>query len=234
MKYFRIKNIYIIFSLFSIIFLKIKCQFRPPDEDLKKLRMECDLLKKELNDNDMTLEINKIFIYALIVVNILFGIIIISFSIYEIINCIKRKSNEANKTNNVIVRKSFNSSKLDNSNLQNSSQFSNSYMQNNLNFKISNEDKESFHSSNISNDNENNNYKEEEKDYFDNDIKNSYNQKPNLKDSTYSRDRLNSGCEAPLISNAVKEELKNSGMMTNDGNGYGFKADDAKKLKNPY
>ena len=102
---------------------------------------------------------------------------------------------------------------MTNSNLQNSSQFANSYDQSKSNFKISNEDKESFHSSNISNDNENNNYKEEEKDYFDNDIKDSYNQKPNLKDSNYSRDRLNSGCEAPLISNAVKEELKNSGMM---------------------
>ena len=34
-----------------------------------------------------------------------------------------------------------------------------------------------------------------------------------MKDSNYSKDRLNSGCEAPLISNAVKEELKNSGMM---------------------
>ena len=234
MKYFKIKNIYIICKLFSFIFLKVQCQFKPPDEDLKKLRMECDLLRKDVNENDITLQINYIFIYALIIVNIIFAIIIIAFSIFEIIKCIKRNANETKKAKKVIIRKSFNSSKLSNSNFQNSSQFTNSYAQNNSNFQISKEHKESFHSSNVSNDNENTNYKDEEKDYIDNDIKESYHQKPNLKESDYSRDRLNSGCEAPLISNVDNEERKNSEMMTNDGNGYGYKENDVKILKNPY
>jgi hypothetical protein len=224
MKNFKIKNIYIICALFSFIFLKVQCQFKPPDEDLKKLRMECDILKKDLNENDLKLQINYIFIYALIIVNILFAIVIISFSIFEIIKCNKRRVNETNKKKKQIVHKSFNSSKLSNSNFQNSSQFSISYAQNNSNFQISREHKESFHSSNISNDNENTNYKEEEKDYVDNDIKDSYIQKPNLKESNYSSDRMNSCCEAPLISNVDNEERKNSEMITNDGYGYEYKS----------
>ena len=233
MKYFKIKNIFIICILFSFIFLKIQCQFKPPDEDLKKKRMEYDMLKKEVDENELMIDINYIFIYALVIVNILFGIIIISFSIYEIIKCVKRRENEAKKTKKIIVHKSFNSSKLSNSNFQNCSGLENSYVENNSKFQIVNEHKESFHSSNLSNDNENN-YKEEEKDHVDDDIKDSYNQKPNLKESTYSRDRLNSGCEAPLISNVDNEERKNSEMMTNDGYGYGYKSNDVKDLKNPY
>ena len=232
MKYFKIKNIYIICILFSFIFLKVQCDLKPPDEDLKKLRMEYDLLKNDVNENDLKLQINYIFIYALIIVNSLFAIVIISFSIFEIIKCIKRRENEEKKAKKIVVHKSFNSSKLSNSNLQNSS-YANSYVENNLNYQISSEHKESFHSSNVSNDNENN-YKEEEKDYVDNDIKDSYNQKPNLKESNYSRDRLNSGCEAPLISNADNEERKNSEMMTNDGYGNGNKPNNIKELKNPY
>ena len=230
MKYFKIKNIFIICALFSFIFLKVQCQFKPTDEELKKLRVECELLKKDVNENDFTLQINYIFIYALIIVNIIFALVIIAFSIFEIIKYIKRNANEAKKAKKVIVRKSFNSSKLSNSKFQNSSQFSNSYVQNNSNFQISKEHKESFHSSNLSNDNENTKYKEEEKDGIDNNIKESYNQKPNLKKSDYSRDRLNSGCEAPLITNVDNEERKNSEMMTNDGYGHVYKPNDVKDL----
>jgi hypothetical protein len=254
MNYFKIR--FILILLFSFSFINIHSQPGGPGE-IERIRSQVNEVRMSIESNKMDLEIKRIFINVLLIVVIIFSLIIISFSIYEIINCSKNKK-ELMAKQNILIRNSFNSSKLSNSNFQNNSRFqNNSNFSGNINFQISknsfssksDNQVDSFHSSAVSDSVRS----KEEKAYIvesnDNIISNSIsncnsnsnsnnnnnNSNKNhieLKESNNSRFRSNSGYEAPLVE-SVAQKNNDDEQYTNDGNNMIDKPN-TKFLKNPY
>ena len=245
MNYFKIR--FTLIFLISFSFINIHCQPGGPGE-IERIRSQVNEVRMSIESNKMDLEIKRIFINVLLIVVIIFSLIIISFSIYEIINCSKNKK-ELMAKQNILIRNSFNSSKLSNSNFQNNSRFqNNSNFSGNINFQISknsfssksDNQVDSFHSSAVSDSVRS----KEEKAYIvesnDNIISNSNNNNNNnsnnnhieLKESNCSRFRSNSGYEAPLVEN-VDQKNNDDEHFTNDGNNMVDKPN-VKFLKNPY
>ena len=162
-------------------------------------------------------------VYAvLIVINIIFGLIIIFFTIYEIINHCKKKKkkniyinnyNNLDKVNKIKYLNNFTNS----SNKESTTTISN--QEKNLG-KIAN----SFHSSIMS---ERSNNKEE----FNN--KSSNIQISNLDESIKGRDIDASGYEAPIIDASVQKD-KEDKYYTNDGNENKKNKKTIQLLNNPY
>jgi hypothetical protein len=245
MNYFKIR--FTLILLISFSFINIHCQPGGPGE-IERIRDQVNEVRMYIESNKMDLEIKRIFINVLLIVVIIFSLIIISFSIYEIINCSKNKK-ELMAKQNILIRNSFNSSKLSNSNFQNNSRFqNNSNFSGNINFQISknsfssksDNQVDSFHSSAVSDSVRS----KEEKAYIvesndniiSNSISNSNNNSNNnnieLKESNNSRFRSNSGYEAPLVEN-VDQKNNDDEHFTNDGNNMVDKPN-VKFLKNPY
>ena len=241
MNYFQIRFTQIFLISFS--FINIHCQPGGPGE-IDRVRGQINEIKNIIESNKLDLEIKEIFINVLLVLIVIFSLIIISFSIYEIINCYKNKKRIMPKQN-ILIRNSFNSSKLSNSNFQNNSRLqNNSNYSGNINFQISknsfssksDNQVDSFHSSAISDSVRS----KEEKAYIvesnDNIISNSNNNSNNnhieLKESICSRFRSNSGYEAPLVE-SVGQKNNDDEQYTNDGNNMVDKPN-TKFLKNPY
>ena len=241
MNYFKIR--FTLIFLISFSFINIHCQPGGPGE-IDRVRGQINEIKNIIESNKLDLEIKEIFINVLLVLIVIFSLIIISFSIYEIINCSKNKK-ELMAKQNILIRNSFNSSKLSNSNFQNNSRYqNNSNFSGNINFQISknsfssksDSQIESFHSSAYSDSVRS----KEEKAYIsesnDNIISNSNNNSNNnhieLKESNCSRFRSNSGYEAPLVE-SVGQKNNDDEHFTNDGNNMVDKPN-AKFLKNPY
>ena len=169
-------------------------------------------------------EINKIdwHFFFEIVINIIFGLIIIFFTIYEIINHCKKKKkkniyinnyNNLDKVNKIKYLNNFTNS----SNKESTTTISN--QEKNLG-KIAN----SFHSSIMS---ERSNNKEE----FNN--KSSNIQISNLDESIKGRDIDASGYEAPIIDASVQKD-KEDKYYTNDGNENKKNKKTIQLLNNPY
>ena len=192
----------ICFISICFLFILIQCQNYPPD-DPKRLEEEYSNL---LSENQIKLTIINVLIGS----NVFLLIIIIMIAIYEITNCCHRRKIETlvysnSKNNNLIVNKQ--------SNLVNSQSHNNN---NNV--------KRSFDSTKMLDSIRSNN---EDFIYSNNNAQNPY-----LNESNDSRNRSNSGYEAPVVENVVqnKNEEKN---LTNDGNDN----KDRKKfhlLENPY
>ena len=118
MDFFNIKKTTIIINIISNLFIKVICQYNPPDEDLERFKREFDRL---INES----ELQKSIIHVLIGTNIFLFIIILSITLYEIIKCFQRrnininnmKKNKNNNSNLDVLNvkksvKSFNSSKM--------------------------------------------------------------------------------------------------------------------------
>ena len=235
MKYIKKDIFYILALLICFQLFQIECQ---PPKDTSQLRNELKQKTDMYTSMKNELELYNIYFNVLIGVIILFSLIIFSFTIYEIINCRRRKKEDLIKK--TIIRNSFNSSKLGESKFQNNSQIqSNIYYSGNSNLQISKESKESFsnshkqsidsfHSSNISESVKS----KEEKAYVndDNEISNNFIEKPNLKESIEFRNRENSGYEAPLVQ-TIKQNNNEEKYLTNDGN---EEKKNIKFLDNPY
>jgi len=230
-----------ILLLISFLFTIIKCEPKP-DEDIGRLIEELDKIKKDHSNKKGEAEIYNVIITALFGTIIFFLIIIISAVIYEIINCCMERKRE-------LERKTINSNKMRKSKKgsNNNSKMSNRSSVVEEEKKIGN----SFHSSHMSasirskadpNNNSNYNYAVD---------------RSNVKDSNYSRPRLNSGYEAPIVQSVVDNSSKNNEnniiinnniifnndnykndydnnmnekLLTNDGNIKPVKDD----MKNPY
>ena len=117
MDFLNIKKIALILNIFFNLFIKIICQYNPPDEDLERFKREFDRL---INESELQKSI-----HVLIGTNIFLFIIILSITLYEIIKCFQRrnininnmKKNKNNNSNLDILNvkksvKSFNSSKM--------------------------------------------------------------------------------------------------------------------------
>ena len=235
MKYYK-KNFFY-FLILILSFQIFKEQYQSQKDDLIfKLREELKQKADRYSFQKIDLELYNIYIMALLGVIILFTIIIISFTIFEIINCKRKKKEELIKK--TIIRNSFDSSKLSESKfLSNSKIKSNIIYSRNSNLQISKESfstgqkkiKDSFNSSNVYDSGRS----KEEKDYAcDNkDISNNINEKPNLEDSSEFRNRLSSGYEAPIVENFDQKNNEEK-FLTNEGN-----EEDKQKiifLNNPY
>ena len=232
MKYIKKDIFYILALLICFQLFQIECQ---PPKDTSQLRNELKQKTDMYTSMKNELELYNIYFNVLIGVIILFSLIIFSFTIYEIINCRRKKKEELLKK--TIIKNSFNSSKLSESKFQNNSQIqSNIYYSGNSNLQISKESFstshkqsiDSFHSSNFSDSVKS----KEEKAYVndDNEISNNFIEKPNLKESVEFRNRENSGYEAPLIQNNNQNNNEEK-YLTNDGN---EKKQNIKILENPY
>jgi len=244
MKYFKI-----IIFLISFSFIKIHClaPVGPPGE-IDRIRNQVNEIRMNIENNKLDLEIKKIFINVLLIVVIIFSLIIISFTIYEIINCCKRNK-ELTAKKNILIRNSFNSSKLSDSNFQNNSRIqNNSNYSGNIDFQkshnsfVSKNDSQtdSFHSSvysdSVRSKEERASISESNDNIISNSNSNSNNNNDNnhidLKESVNSRFRSNSGYEAPLVESAGQKNNDDE-HFTNDGNNMVDKPN-AKFLKNPY
>ena len=200
-------NLLIIFSFY--LFYLINCDDNPPKPDgseIERMANELSRLEREHSDKENDLEIYKVIITVLIGIMIFFLIIIISLAIYEIINCCSKRKKEFIRRN--ILSQNYEISRNSNKLSKDSSSGGEEKV---LNNKSSN----SFNSSNVL-----------AKDEFNN-SSNIVIQKPNLQESNYSRERLNSGYEAPLVENIVFENNNNvinnnnnneEKLLTNNGN----------------
>ena len=200
-------NLLIIFSFY--LFYLINCDDNPPKPDgseIERMANELSRLEREHSDKENDLEIYKVIITVLIGIMIFFLIIIISLAIYEIINCCSKRKKEFIRRN--ILSQNYEISRNSNKLSKDSSSGGEEKVFNN---KSSN----SFNSSNVL-----------AKDEFNN-SSNIVIQKPNLQESNYSRERLNSGYEAPLVENIVFENNNNvinnnnnneEKLLTNNGN----------------
>ena len=232
MKFLQKDNFYILAMIICFQIFQIECQ---PPKDASKLMGEIRQKSEMYSFMKNELELYNIYFKVLIGIIIFFSLIIFSFTIYEIINCRRRKKEDLIKK--TIIRNSFNSSKLGESKFQNNSQIqSNIYNSRNSNLQISKESFsnshkqsiDSFHSSNISESVKS----KEEKAYVndDNEISNNFIEKPNLKESIEFRNRENSGYEAPLVQN-IDQNNNEEKYLTNDGN---EEKKNIKFLDNPY
>ena len=239
MEYFKLR--FVLIFIIYFLFINIHCQPGGPDNNPDKIRDEVNRIKMEIENNKVNLEIKQIFINVLLIFVIIFSLIIISFSIYEIYICRKLKK-ELKDKQSVLIRNSFNSSKLSNSNFQNNSRLKNSSnFSENINFQKSqnsfssksDNQKDSFHSSALSESVRS----KEEKAYIDesngNIVSNSNSNQMELKESNNSRFRSNSGYEAPLVESMGGQKDNDDEQFTNDGNNMVDKPN-AKFLKNPY
>ena len=200
-------NLLIIFSFY--LFYLINCDDNPPKPDgseIERMANELSRLEREHSDKENDLEIYKVIITVLIGIMIFFLIIIISLAIYEIINCCSKRKKEFIRRN--ILSQNYEISRNSNKLSKDSSSGGEEKVSKN---KSSN----SFNSSNVL-----------AKDEFNN-SSNIVIQKPNLQESNYSRERLNSGYEAPLVENIVFENNNNvinnnnnneEKLLTNNGN----------------
>ena len=200
-------NLLIIFSFY--LFYLINCDDNPPKPDgseIERMANELSRLEREHSDKENDLEIYKVIITVLIGIMIFFLIIIISLAIYEIINCCSKRKKEFIRRN--ILSQNYEISRNSNKLSKDSSSGGEEKVFNN---KSSN----SFNSSNVL-----------AKDEFNN-SSNIAIQKSNLQESNYSRERLNSGYEAPLVENIVFENNNNvinnnnnneEKLLTNNGN----------------
>ena len=115
MDFLNIKKASIIINIISNLFIKVICQYNPPDKDFER---EFDRLIHES-------ELQKSIIHVLISTNIFLFIILLSITLYEIIKCFKgrnininnMKKNKNNNSNLDVLNvkksvKSFNSSKM--------------------------------------------------------------------------------------------------------------------------
>ena len=188
-------NLLIIFS-FYLFYLIICDDISPkPDGEIERMANELNRLEREHSDKENDLEIYKVVITVLIGVMIFFLIIIISLAIYEIINCCTKRKKEFIRRN--ILSQNYEISRNSNKLSKDSSSGGEEKV---LNNKSSN----SFNSSNVL-----------AKDEFNNSSNIAF-QKPNLQESNYSRERLNSGYEAPLVENIVFEN--NNNVINNNNN----------------
>ena len=187
-----------ILLLISFLFTIIKCEPRP-DDDIGRLMEELDRKKKDHSNKKGEAEIYNVIITVLLATIIFFLIIIFSAAIYEIINCcMERKRESERKTINSRNLKKSKKSSNSNSKMSNPS----SVVENEK--KIGN----SFHSSHMSasirskgDPNNNSNYVVD---------------KSNIKDSNYSRPRLNSGYEAPIVQSVVNNNNNNDIVFDNN------------------
>ena len=232
MKFLQKDIFYILALIICFQIFQIECQ---PPKDASKLKDEIRQKSEMYSFMKNELELYNIYFKVLIGIIIFFSLIIFSFTIYEIINCRRRKKEDLIKK--TIIRNSFNSSKLGESKFQNNSQIqSNIYNSRNSNLQISKESFsnshkqsiDSFHSSNISDSVKS----KEEKVYVNDDkeISNNFIEKPNLKESIEFRNRENSGYEAPLVQN-IDQNNNEEKYLTNDGN---EEKKNIKFLDNPY
>ena len=188
-------NLLIIFSFF--LFYLINCEDFPPKPDggdIERMTNELNRLEREHSDKENDLEIYKVIITVLIGIMIFFLIIIIALAMYEIINCCSKRKKEFIRRN--ILSQNYEISRNSNKLSKNSSSGGEEKVSKN---KSSN----SFNSSNVL-----------AKDEFNN-SSNIAIQKSNLQESNYSRERLNSGYEAPLVENIVFE---NNSIANNNNN----------------
>ena len=250
MKYFKIRFALIFLIYFS--FINIHCQPGGPQNEIDRIRDELMGIKMTIESNKLELEIKHIFINVLLIIILIFSLIIISFSIYEIINCCKSKK-ELMAKQNILIRNSFNSSKLSNSNFQNNSRLqNNSNYSGNINFQISknsfssksDSQVDSFHSSAYSDsvrskeekayivESNNNIISNNNSSSNSNNNSNSISNHIDLKESNCSRFRSNSGYEAPLVE-SVGQKNNDDEQFTNEGNNMVDKPN-VKFLKNPY
>ena len=216
------------FLLFTLSFLYIICEsnyFKPEDdEEIKRLMDDLMRKKNEYSDKNGEVEIYQVFITVLIGTIIFFIIIILSCAIYEIINCYLERKREIERKE-LIVKNIQKSKNVKNFSLKLSNGSSSSTEDDKKAAKVEN----SFHSSNMSSS------IREKEDYNKN--SNNVIEKSNIEDSYGSRPRINSGNEAPIIKDVVKEKdnepyynnnmqqklLTNKGNEENEGN-----------MKNPY
>lgn len=224
MVYFKIET-FSIFIIISFLLIHIQSQNKPSDSDQKRL----DELKEEVSQLQSDNAINNMIVYILIGVIVFFLIIIIVITIYELINCYMRNKRELLQQALLInsLKNSGNQKNSNNSNNPNYGSKKESYS--------TREDKSisktinSFHSSNFSEGNRSRDEKEVRKE----DIDNNYIQKPNPKESFKSRNRLNSGYEAPIVEDVNNNNINynnSQNVMTNDGNNN----KDSQFMDNPY
>ena len=185
---------------------------RQPDnmKILEELKSELQVITTEIAKFDT-------IIYILIPTTIILFLIIIGFSIYEIIKCMRKKETL------LIDDKKYFSQLMDSSSDSSSTKKKSNKNSNN------NEIKNSFHSSMVTDSVNSNNLKQSE-------VLNSLNANIDVKDSNNNANnnaRSLSGCEAPLIQELIpqmnKEEEK---FFTNNGEEDGNEK--IKFLSNPY
>ena len=226
MKLKQMKNILLFIALFFINIYYCTC-FRPDDEEEIRRLLE-DLMKKknEYSEKKGEEEIYIIIMKGLIGTIIFFIIIIISCAAYEIINCCMEAKRELERKE--IIAKNIQKSKnVKNFSLKLSNDSSSSTDDDKNIAKVEN----SFRFSNMS---ANNGVKED----YNNNSNNIMMEKPNLEDSNYCRLRKNSGNEAPIVQEVVKDNDNNNEydynnkeekLLTNEGN---IKNED--NLNNPF
>lgn len=198
MGFLKIKEFFLISFIIYIQFIQIQSQNQDENPVDKN---ENDRKMKELEDLKHTLEINKTFINILIGINIFLFIIIISFTIYEIVKC-----NHRRKLKELLL---CNFSKINNNNINISSKsISNNLKKSSENLKTT---VNSFNSSKMIDSIRSSN----NEDYY---ISNNEAQKPAFDESVNSfRERSNSGYEAPVIQDYI-ENNKEDKILTNYGN----------------
>ena len=209
MRYFSKKNIFQTIKKLLFIITQITCldkEEKSDDKDQPDKNKILGQLQAELQ------EINTI-IYILIPTAIILFLIIIGFSVYEIIKCIRKKKIDLIEDNKYLnpIMDSFSESSTK-KRCQN------------------NEIKDSFHSSKMSDSMNSNNLKQS-------DIINSFNENINIKVSSDSNDRSLSGCEAPLVNDLENKENNNNNQdkyLTNKGDNNENENKNVKYIPNPF
>ena len=226
----QIKNKLLLFTIsFFYVILESNC-VRPGEdgeEEIKRLQDEKKRKKNELTDRKGEIEIFNVFFTVCIGINSFLLLLILSCAIYEIISfCLDRKKKLKRKE--LIVKNIQQPKNYKNFSLKLSNGSSSSTDDEKIIPKVEN----SFHSSNIS---ASLRSKKEITNYSNNvevEI-----EKPNIKESNPSRPRLNSGNEAPIVNNIIKNsesdcninDNKEQKLLTNDGN-----VDNDDDLNNPF
>ena len=232
MKLQQIQNQFLLFTLsFICIIFESICK-RPYDIDgeIRRKYDDLDRKKHEHSDKDGELQICHVIMNVLIGTIIFFLLIIISFALYEIINCYIKKKGELERkelyTKN--IQKSINP-KIFCSKLSNGSSSSSTDDEKKVE-KVKN----SFHSSNMS-------ASIRPRVEYNNNSNNVEVQKSNINESDYYRPRENSGYEAPIIEEVIQKnnndndkidnDNKEQKLLTNDGNEENVKN---VNMKNPF
>ena len=216
MRYFSKKNIFQIIKHLLFIITQITCldkEEKSDDKDQPDKNKILGQLQAELQEINTEIAKFNTIIYILIPTAIILFLIIIGFSIYEIIKCIRKKKIDLIEDNKYLnpIMDSFSESSTK-KRCQN------------------NEIKDSFHSSKMSDSMNSNNLKQS-------DFINSFNENINIKVSSDSNDRSLSGCEAPLVNDLENKENNNNNQdkhLTNKGDNNENENKNVKYIPNPF
>ena len=198
------KKVYLIIISFLFVIIK-SINYGPDDDDIGKLRDELKRRKDEYDDLIRDEEIFELIYKILLGFIIFLLIIILPVIIYEIVHCCNERKREL-KRRELIVKNISKSKIAKNFSLKISNASYSSIDDEKNEGKIAN----SFHSSNML-----------ASTILKREINNNSNnviEKSNLKESNFSRLRLNSGYEAPSIVKMDHNKNKEEKLLTNDIN----------------